>query len=100
MSVPLVNSYVVSVPLVNSYVVSVPLVNKGEFQTYYLVPVQIPVSKEKLVYVRTAKSTLCVDRGRKYCYYSSDLELQKCKELTKQMYVCKQDKPLLSSLVQ
>jgi hypothetical protein len=33
-------------------------------------------------------------------YFSSDVELQKCKEPTKQRYVCKQNKPLLSSLVQ
>jgi len=80
--------------------VSVPLVNKGEFKAYHLVPVTIPVSKDKLVYIRTAKSILCVDKARQYYYFSSDLEQQKCKELTKQCYVCKQDKPLLSSLVQ
>jgi len=41
-----------------------------------------------------------VDNARQYYYTSSDLELQKSKEPTKQRYVCKQDKPLLSSLVQ
>jgi len=34
-----------------SYVVSVPLVNKGEFKAYHLVPVPIPVNKDKLVYI-------------------------------------------------
>ena len=43
-----------------SYVVSVPLVNKGEFKAYYFVPVPIPVNKDKLIYIRTAKSILCV----------------------------------------
>jgi hypothetical protein len=31
-----------------SYAVSVPLVNKGGYKSYYLVPVQIPVNKDKL----------------------------------------------------
>ena len=79
---------------------SVPLVNKGEFKAYYFVPVPIPVNKDKLIYIRTAKSVLCVDKTRQCYYSSSDLELQKCKEPTKQRYVCKQGKPLLSSLVQ
>ena len=83
-----------------SYVVSVPLVDKGEFKAYHLVPVPIPVNKEKLIYIGTARSILCVDRTRQYYYFSSDLELQKCKEPTKHRYVCKQDKPLLSSLAQ
>ena len=43
---------------------------------------------------------MCVVKTRQYYYSSSDLELQKCKEPTKERYVCKQDKPLLSSLVQ
>ena len=83
-----------------SYVVSVPLVNKGEFKAYHLVPVPIPVNKDKLIYIRTAKSILCVDRTWQYYYSSSDLELQKCEDPTKQRYVCKQNKPLLSSLAQ
>jgi len=83
-----------------SYVVSVPLVNRGEFKAYYLVPVPIPVNKYKLIYIRTAKSILCVDKTQQNYYSSSDLEPQKSKEPTKQRYVCKQDKPLLSSLVQ
>jgi len=80
--------------------VSVPLVNKWEFKAYHLVPVPISVSKDKLDNIRTAKSILCVDRARKYYYFSSDLELHKCKEPTKRRYVCKQDKSLLPSLVQ
>jgi len=83
-----------------SYVVSVPPVNKVEFKAYNLVPVPISVNKDKLVYIRTTKSILCVDKTRQYYCSSSDLELQKCKEPTKRRYVCKQDKPLLSSLVQ
>ena len=83
-----------------SYVVSVPLLNKREFKAYYLVPVPIPINRDKLIYIRTAKSILCVVKTRQYYYSSSDLELQKFKEPTKQRYVCKQDKPLLSSLVQ
>ena len=83
-----------------SYVVSVPLVNKGEFKAYQLVPVPIPVNNDKLIYIRTAKSILCVDKTRQYYYFSSDIELQRCKEPTKERYVCKQDKPLLSSQVQ
>jgi hypothetical protein len=42
-----------------SYGVSVPLVNKGEFKAYHLVPVTIPVNKDKLIYIRTEKSSLC-----------------------------------------
>jgi hypothetical protein len=42
-----------------SYVVSIPLVNKREFRAYHLVPVPIPVNKDKLIYIRTAKSILC-----------------------------------------
>jgi hypothetical protein len=83
-----------------SYVVSVPLVNKGEFKVYQLVPVPIPVNKDKLIYIKTAKSILCVDNARQYYYFSSETELQNCKETTKHKRVCKQDKPLLSSLVQ
>ena len=82
-----------------SYVVSVPLVNRGEFQAYYLEPVPIPVNKDKLIYIRTAKPIVCVDKTRQYYYFSSELELKKCKEPTKQRYVCQQDKPLLSLLV-
>jgi hypothetical protein len=80
-----------------SYLVSVPLVNKGEFKAYHLVPVPIPVNDDKLMYIRTEKSTLCVDKTRQYYYFSSALELQKCKEPTKQRCVCEQGNPLLSS---
>jgi hypothetical protein len=83
-----------------SYVVSVPLDNKGEFRAYNLVPVPIPVNRDKLIYIKTLKSILCVDNTRQYYYFSSEIELQQCKELTKHRYVCRQDKPLLSSLVQ
>ena len=83
-----------------SYVISTPLVNKGEFRAYYLVPVPIQVNKDKLVYIRTVKSIMCVDSSRQYYYFSSEVELQKCKEPTKNRYVCRQEKPLLSSLVQ
>jgi len=40
-----------------------------------------------------------VDNVRQYYYFSSEIEPQKCKEPTKHRYVCRQDKPLLSSLV-
>lgn len=83
-----------------SYVVSVPLTDKGELKAYYLIPIPIPVNKDKLVYIQAEKSILCVDTTRQYYYFSSMLELQACKEITKQNYVCKQDKPLLSSLTQ
>ena len=43
-----------------SYVISTPLVNKGEFQVYYLVPVPIQVNNNKLTYVKTVKSIMCV----------------------------------------
>jgi hypothetical protein len=79
-------------------VVRVPLVNIGEFKAYHLVPVPIPV-KDKLMYIGTMKLMLCVDSNRQH-YFSSEVELQKCKEPTKRKYVCKQDKQLLSSLVQ
>ena len=49
-----------------SYVVSVPLVNKGEFKAYHLVPVPIPVNKDKLIYIKTVKSILCVDNSQQY----------------------------------
>jgi hypothetical protein len=52
-----------------SYVVSIPLVNKGESRAYYLVPVTIPVNKDRLIYIKAAKSILCVDNVRQY-YYS------------------------------
>jgi hypothetical protein len=32
-----------------SYVISIPLIDKGEFKAYYLVPIIIPVNKDKLV---------------------------------------------------
>jgi len=83
-----------------SYVVSVPLVNKWEFKGYHLLPVPIPINKDKPIYIRTAKSILCVIKTRQYYYFSSDLELQECKEPTKQGYVCKQNNSLLSCLVQ
>jgi hypothetical protein len=80
--------------------VSVPLIDKGKFKAYYLIPIPIPVSKDKLIYIRTEKPILCIDRIKQYYYFSSILELQTCKEITRQKYVCKQDKPLLSSLMQ
>ena len=49
-----------------SYVVSVPIVNKGDFKAYYLVPVPIPANKDKLIYIRTAKSILCMAKMRQY----------------------------------
>ena len=82
------------------YVISTPLVNKGEFRAYYLVPVPIQINKDKQVYIRTVKSIMCVDSSRQYYYFSSEVALQKCKEPTKNRYVCRQEKPLLSSLVQ
>jgi hypothetical protein len=36
-----------------SYVVNTPLVDKGEFKVYYLTPVPISVSQDKLVYIVT-----------------------------------------------
>jgi hypothetical protein len=39
-----------------------------------------PINKNKLIYIRSAESILCVDKTRQYYYFSSDLELQKCKE--------------------
>jgi hypothetical protein len=83
-----------------SYVISTPLVNKGEFRVYRLVPIPIQAKQGKLVYINTVKSIMCVDNGRQYYYFSSEDELQKCKEATKDRYVCRQEKPLLSSLVQ
>jgi hypothetical protein len=83
-----------------SYVISTPFVNKGEFQVYYLVPVPIQVNKDKLAYVKRVKSIMCVDSSRQYYYFSSETELRGCKEPTKGRRVCKQGKPLLSSLVQ
>lgn len=83
-----------------SYVGSVPQVSKGEFKAYHLVPVPIPVYKDKLIYTRTAKPNLCVDKTWEYYYFSSNPELKKCIEPTKQRYVRQQDKPFLSSLVQ
>ena len=83
-----------------SYIVSIPLIDKGKFKAYYLVPIPIQVDKDKLVYIRTEKSILCVDTIRQYYFFSSDQELQGCKEITKRGYACKQHKPLLSSLTQ
>jgi len=83
-----------------SYVVNVPLVCKGEFREYHLVPVPIPVNKNKQIYIRPAECILCVDKTRQYYYFSSDLELQKIQGDHKKSYVCKQGKPLLYSLVQ
>jgi len=83
-----------------SYVVNIPLIDKGEFKAYYLILIPIPVNQDKLVYIRTKKPILCVDKTRHYYYFSSDQELQVCKETIKQKYVCKQDKSLLSSLMQ
>jgi hypothetical protein len=60
-----------------SYGVSVLLVNKGEFMEYHLVPVPIPVNKNKQIYIRPAESILCVDKTRQYYYFSSELQLQK-----------------------
>jgi hypothetical protein len=80
-----------------SYVISVPLIDKGEFKAYYLIPVPIPVDTGKLLYIRTENSILCVDKKRQYYYFSSDQELRGCKETIEKRYVCKQDKPLLSS---
>jgi hypothetical protein len=78
-----------------SYVVSVPLVNKGEFKVYYPVPIPVPVNTDKLVYVKVEKSILCVDQTRHYYYFSTERELDKCKKLLKQKYVCKLSKPFL-----
>jgi hypothetical protein len=83
-----------------SYVISISLVNKGEFRAYNLVPVPIQVKRSKSVYKRTVKSILCVDSNLQYYYFSSKVELKRCREPTKDRYVCKQERPLLSSLTQ
>ena len=83
-----------------NYVVSIPLIDKGEFKAYYLAPVPISVSPDKLVYIVTERSVLCIDKARQHYYFSSDQELKGCKELIKYKYMCKQAKPLLSSLMQ
>jgi len=83
-----------------SYVISTPLVNKGEFRAYYLVPVPISVNPDKLVYIRTVKSIMCVDDSRQYYFFSTEAALRECKKPTKDRYVCRQEYPLLSSLVQ
>lgn len=83
-----------------SYVVKVPLVDKGEFKVYYLAPVPFSVGQDKLVYIKTEKPLLCIDTMRQYYYFSSDQELQRCKETNRRRYVCQQSKPLLSSLMQ
>jgi len=72
--------------------VSIPLVHKGEFRAYYLVPVKISGSKDKLVTIKTTKSILCVDNIRQYYYFSSETELQKYKEPTNHRYVSRQYK--------
>ena len=33
------------------YVIIVPLIDKGEFKAYYLIPIRIPLNKDKLVYI-------------------------------------------------
>jgi nucleoside diphosphate kinase len=81
-------------------VVKTPLIDKGEFKAYDLVPVPILIKPDKLVYIRTENSILCIDNTRQYYYFSSEQELKMCKETTPQRYVCKQSKPLLSSLMQ
>jgi hypothetical protein len=43
------------------------------------VSVPIPVNKDKLIYIRTAKSILCVDKTRQYYYFSSDLNYKNTK---------------------
>jgi hypothetical protein len=40
------------------------------------------------------------NKTRQYYYFSSDWGLHRCMEATKQKYMCKQEKPLLSSLMQ
>jgi hypothetical protein len=49
-----------------SYVVCVPLMNKGEFRAYHFMPVTIPVTKSKQIYIRPSESILCVDKARQY----------------------------------
>ena len=66
-----------------SCVISVPLIDKEEFKAYYLIPIPIPANKGKLVYIRTEKSILCVDRTRQYYYFSSDNELKGARNLLK-----------------
>jgi len=83
-----------------SYIVSIPLTDKEEFKAYYLVPIPIPINKDKLVYIRMETSILCVDKTRQYYFFGSDQELQGCKKTAKLKYACKQNKPLLSGLTQ
>jgi len=66
-----------------SYEVSVPLVSQDEFKAYHVVVVPIPVNDHKLIYIRREKFILWVDKTLQYYYFSSDFELQKCKEPTK-----------------
>jgi len=70
-----------------SYVVNIPLIDKGEFKAYYLILITVPVSQDKLVYIRTKKPILCIDKTRHYYYFSSDQELQVCKETIKQKFM-------------
>jgi hypothetical protein len=59
----------------------VPLVNKGEFEVYYLVPIPVPVKTDKLVYFKIEKSILCAEQARHYYDFSSEKELERCKEI-------------------
>ena len=63
-----------------SYVVNVPLIDKEEFKEYYLIPIPIPASKDKLVYIRTEKPILCVDKNKTILLFqlnSGTTELQR-----------------------
>jgi len=60
----------------------------GEFIVYYLVSVPIAVKRYKPIYIRSTNSSLCVDKTQQHYCFSSELELQKCKEPTTQKYVC------------
>ena len=81
-----------------NYVVSVPPVNKEEFKAYHLVPVPISVNKDKLMYNTTPKSILWTKHGNTITLVPT-LNYKNA-EPTKQRCVCKQDKSLLSRLVQ
>jgi hypothetical protein len=66
-----------------SYIVSIPLIDNGEFKAYYLIPIPIPINKDKQFYTKTEKSILYTDKTRQRYFFSSDRELHGCKETTK-----------------
>ncbi|KDR06842.1 hypothetical protein L798_03894, partial [Zootermopsis nevadensis] len=82
------------------YVITLPLINRGTFKVFRMIPIPIPLGKNKFAYIDTDESNLCLDQTRQYYFGINDKEFNECKNVDSNTRICKQKHPLLSSHLQ